>query len=191
MNLADAVRVIKASVPAVRAAEALGLTPDRHGRCRCVWHEDRHPSMKLYDGDKGCYCFACHNGGDVVDLVMQANRMTMKEAVAWFDDTFSLGLSEDTPAKQRARKAAQKSAEQRKAARRWQEEYSARIAADRQEVLKLLTLAEDAIDLNRPHTYGEDFSDDFCAALKAREDLRQLADELAVMEMESMERGKS
>lgn len=37
------------------------------GRAVCPFHDDRHPSMKVYED--GFYCFACGAGGDVIKFV--------------------------------------------------------------------------------------------------------------------------
>ncbi len=48
----------------------------------CVWHEDEHPSMTLYEtgGENRCYCFACGRGGSAIDFVMAKEGVDFKEA---------------------------------------------------------------------------------------------------------------
>ncbi|MBE6855031.1 MAG: DNA primase [Ruminococcus sp.] len=57
---------VKASVPPGRAAEHYGLNVSRNGMTSCPFHEDRHPSMKLYDDHY--HCFGCQARGDVIDF---------------------------------------------------------------------------------------------------------------------------
>ena len=40
-----------------------------HWVTNCVWHEDEHPSMTLYEvnGENRCHCFACGRGGSAID----------------------------------------------------------------------------------------------------------------------------
>lgn len=178
---------IRQSVTARDAAVALGLSPDRNWRCRCVWHEDSHPSLKLYDGAKGCWCFACHNGGDVIDLTMQTLGVTLKEAAAWLNETFRLGLSDDGDGSRKAREAARKAAEERKRKREEREREESAWFDMGCEVLGMLMDAEEAADALRPKTYGEDFSDSFCEALTIRARLREMADEIAVCGMRETE----
>ena len=70
---------VKASVPPSRAAEHYGRTVSRSGMTRCPFHDDRHPSMKLYDDHY--YCFGCQATGDVVALTAKLLSVTPMEAV--------------------------------------------------------------------------------------------------------------
>jgi hypothetical protein len=48
-----------------------GRDPGRDGKLRCPLHaggEERTPSLHVYDGARGWYCFACRRGGSIVDL---------------------------------------------------------------------------------------------------------------------------
>jgi hypothetical protein len=48
----------------------------------CPWHEDRHPSLTLYENarENRCYCFACGRGGSVIDFVMASEKCDFAEA---------------------------------------------------------------------------------------------------------------
>ncbi len=59
---------VKAAVTVPIAAERYGLE-HRNGMCRCIFHDDRTPSMKLYP--ENYYCFGCGAHGDVVALVAE------------------------------------------------------------------------------------------------------------------------
>ena len=49
-----------------------GLTPDPAGKVRCPFHEDRTPSLQLYD-DGTWYCFgSCQAGGSIFDFASRA-----------------------------------------------------------------------------------------------------------------------
>ena len=60
MQLFDAV---KEAVPARTAAEFYGIDVKSNGMARCIFHNDRNPSMKL---DRRYHCFACQADGDVI-----------------------------------------------------------------------------------------------------------------------------
>jgi len=67
----DAVR----EIPCVDAAEKLGWRLKRHGKrawTQCPFHGDKTASLCLYEGDRGFYCFGCHEGGDAVRLYEKA-----------------------------------------------------------------------------------------------------------------------
>ena len=58
---------VKAAVSVPEAAAYYGMKIGRSRMAPCLFHEDRHPSMRLYDDHY--YCFSCHARGDVTDLV--------------------------------------------------------------------------------------------------------------------------
>lgn len=64
-----------------------------HEVAHCPWHEDNHPSLTLYnnDGENRCYCFACQNGGSVIDYVMSQMHCDFKTACEWLSREFSIG----------------------------------------------------------------------------------------------------
>ena len=69
---------VKQSVTAWQAASFYGLKPDRSGMCRCPFHNDHTPSLKLYDDH--FYCFGCGTSGDVIDLAGKLLSLSPKEA---------------------------------------------------------------------------------------------------------------
>lgn len=60
---------VKAVVTPREAAKRYGLPVSQGGMARCPFHEDRTPSMKLYEDH--FYCFGCGAHGDVIDLTGQ------------------------------------------------------------------------------------------------------------------------
>ena len=52
--------------------------------------------MKLYEGNRGYYCFVCHRGGDCISLVMGVvPNCSYSDAMWWINDEFGLGLRRD------------------------------------------------------------------------------------------------
>ncbi len=91
MNVFEAAR----RVSAVDAAEKLGIPYRRsglRGTCRCLFHDDRTPSMALYP-DGGYHCFGCGAHGDVTALYMKALGLGAMEAAKRVCEDF--GLSYD------------------------------------------------------------------------------------------------
>ena len=62
---------VKETVSVPSAAEYYGMSV-RGGMTTCIFHEDRNPSMKLYDDH--FYCFGCTEYGDVVKLTASSVR---------------------------------------------------------------------------------------------------------------------
>ena len=55
---------VKSMVTPRMAAEHYGMTISRSGMVCCPFHDDRHPSMKLYEDHY--HCFGCQANGDVI-----------------------------------------------------------------------------------------------------------------------------
>lgn len=69
-------KLIKEAVSVKDAASFYGLNPTKNNLCRCPFHNDRHPSMKV---DERFYCFACGAKGDVIDFVSRLFHLNAKE----------------------------------------------------------------------------------------------------------------
>ncbi len=48
---------------------------------RCPFHEDRTPSMYLYEKDNRVYCFSCRRNLDTISFVMERDGLRFIEAV--------------------------------------------------------------------------------------------------------------
>ena len=59
---------VKQNVTVRQAAERYGLKPNRSGLIRCIFHNDKSPSMKV---DRRYYCFGCGCTGDAIDFTAQ------------------------------------------------------------------------------------------------------------------------
>lgn len=73
--------LVRSSATMRAVAEAYGCHVDRKGFAPCPFHQDTNPSMKIYDGDRGYYCFVCHAGGDIFDFVMRHDSVNFGDAV--------------------------------------------------------------------------------------------------------------
>lgn len=54
---------------------------NRAGFSKCLWHNERTPSMRYYPFSNSVYCFACNKYGDAVDVVQQLDSLDFKGAV--------------------------------------------------------------------------------------------------------------
>lgn len=91
---ADAYETIKARVSVADALAAFaGVTPDRHGFCRCPLHAEDTASFKIYPDGRSFYCFGCHKGGDVINFTRDFLGVGPWEAVQALDAQFGLGLA--------------------------------------------------------------------------------------------------
>lgn len=72
---------IKRAVTMPDLLERLGMDPPRQGFILCPFHQDSDASLKVYQGDRGWYCFGCGQGGSVIDFVMQYLGLSFSDAV--------------------------------------------------------------------------------------------------------------
>ena len=84
MNLFDAV---KDNVTTRQAAERYGLRVGHGGMCKCPFHDDRNPSMKV---DKRFHCFGCQADGDVINFTSRFFNITAKEAALRLASDFDI-----------------------------------------------------------------------------------------------------
>ncbi len=86
---------IKSTVAPADAARQYGLPVQRNGMALCPFHNDTHPSMKLYDDH--FYCFACGAHGDVIDLTSRLLGVSFVEAVHRLEADFGISPNDDPP----------------------------------------------------------------------------------------------
>ena len=69
-----------------------GIEIDRRGFIKCPFHQEKTASMKIYDGNKGFYCFGCGMGGDIIDFVQQYFNLDFEQSLSKINEDFGLGL---------------------------------------------------------------------------------------------------
>ena len=84
---------VKQSVTTRQAAERYGIRVERNGMCRCPFHNDSTPSMKL---DRRYYCFGCGTTGDVIDFVSRLRGIGSKEAAILLAQDFAIPYEDGT-----------------------------------------------------------------------------------------------
>lgn len=83
---------VKQSVSVPQAAAHYGIPVDHSGKCCCLFHQDKHPSMKL--NEDYYYCFSCQAKGDVISLTEKLFDLTPREAAQKLAADFGLVPSE-------------------------------------------------------------------------------------------------
>lgn len=175
-NLTIASQTIKDTISALDVGQAIGLEI-RHGRCKCPIHGGNDFNCVLYQGNRGYYCHVCKSGGDVISFAQQYYKLSFKDCIAWFNDTFHLGLdlvSTITPEK---RRQAEKALQMRKRAiefQQWKERLRFDLALTADEIVRKL---EEQRDRNVPATVGEAWNDLFCEAVELLPEARRFADD--------------
>jgi hypothetical protein len=55
--------------PRIYVEQLIGIPVPRHGKVPCPFHDDRTPSLHVYDApERGWYCYGCRRGGSVYDF---------------------------------------------------------------------------------------------------------------------------
>lgn len=81
-------------VSARSVAERYGFEPRQDGFICCPFHDDKTPSLKLYDNGS-FHCFGCGVGGSSIDFMARLEHLTPLEAVRRLSDVFQLGLTSE------------------------------------------------------------------------------------------------
>ena len=84
--------VIKSRISMIDICKTYGFNIQRGNFICCPFHNEKTPSLKLYDGNRGFYCFGCGEHGSVIDFVMRYFGLDFKSAISKLNDDFSLGL---------------------------------------------------------------------------------------------------
>lgn len=95
---------IKQAVTMRQICERYGFQVNRANKACCPFHADRTPSMQVYDGERGYWCYVCNRGGDVIDFTMRYFNLTFFGAITRINEDFSLHLpvgKKLTPAQRR------------------------------------------------------------------------------------------
>lgn len=102
----------------------------KRGMCKCPFHNDRSPSMKVYKD--GCHCFTCSKSWDIFSFIQEYERCDFKAAFVSLGGTYkgSLQTESDKILAQRrfkAQKEAKERAEQEQNKLRFMLLYSMKI----------------------------------------------------------------
>ena len=86
---------VKAAIPLPEVVKRYGLDASDSGMICCPFHEDRTPSMKLYEDH--FYCFGCGKHGDLVDLLSELFCIPPYEAACKLADDFGVDPYAEVP----------------------------------------------------------------------------------------------
>jgi DNA primase len=74
---------------------AYGIETNSKGFACCPFHNEKTASFKVYDGDRGYYCFGCGESGDVITFVQKLFNLSFPEALRKIDTDFGLNIYGD------------------------------------------------------------------------------------------------
>ena len=116
---------VKDAVSIQAVADHFGIKADRRGMCRCPFHDDRHPSLKLYPEGKGFFCFTCGVGGDQIRFAALYLKVKDAEAARILAEEFNVPL--ETPMTYREKREAALAAQRRRELARFTKWASAQL----------------------------------------------------------------
>ena len=158
MLLETDIAAVRETVTMRELAASYGYTVDRSGMMRCPFHgTDKHPSMKIYDGSRGYYCFVCNEGGDIIHFAMQHDNLTFEEAVRKIAGMFGIPISGDGHISEVELKKAKEAAQKRKA------EREAREAKEKADKAALVALSDEIRRFEAWRDMCEPLTDMWCA----------------------------
>ena len=89
----DAVQTIKDRLTMREVLERYGYQADRKGFMCCPFHNEKTPSMRIYDKD--FHCFGCGEHGDIVSFVQKLFNLSFPETLRRIDADFGLNIYGD------------------------------------------------------------------------------------------------
>lgn len=84
-------KIIKNAVNIISAAERYGVSVKRSNFINCIFHNDKHPSMKLYKDHY--HCFSCGAHGDVISFTAQLLGLSSYEVAQRLTADFEIEIS--------------------------------------------------------------------------------------------------
>ncbi len=95
MNPFDCIKEVRRLVTVKDVCMRYGIPLNEKGFTTCFIHGEKTPSLRVYPGNRGFYCFGCHAHGDVVDFVGAYFGISTADAVKRLNNDFCLGLPLD------------------------------------------------------------------------------------------------
>ena len=89
----NVVQTIKDRLTMCEVLERYGYEPNKKGFVCCPFHNEKTPSMKIFEKDY--HCFGCGEHGDVITFVQKLFNLSFQEALKKIDVDFGLNLYGD------------------------------------------------------------------------------------------------
>lgn len=116
---------IKERITMTDITERYGFEVKR-GVMLCPFHNDSNPSINVYPGSHGWYCWVCNEGGSVIDFVAKLFQINIRQAALRIDNDFRLGLSDAKPDRRAVNAWMEKRRREQAALKAYRAEYDAK-----------------------------------------------------------------
>lgn len=88
--------LVKSKVSMVDVAKHYGLKVNKRGFTICPFHNDKHASMKIFQGytkKDGFYCHSCGASGDIFSYVSMIEDISFQDSVRFIASIFDVPIS--------------------------------------------------------------------------------------------------
>ena len=167
---------IKKRVSCQDVCREYGIDVNRAGFTRCLWHNEKTASLKIYPGGRGYHCFGCGQSGSCIDLVMKLFDCSVGDACTRLNEDFRLGLIREGNLSNAERIAQNREAWERRRREREIEAQHETLIEEFNEAIKNLRLAQMLMTATDPTDQDADFDDYFAIAVRETELARYRAD---------------
>ena len=157
---------IKSSVTMREVAELYGLSVNRQHKALCPFHQDSKPSLHIYDGQKGYFCFVCNHGGDVIDFVQRMFGLSFPDAEKKLNDDFHLRLPIGETLSEEKRREANRAAYQRRKEQERRKQRHSELVRAYHTAFDRWACYDKAMIENAPETPYDDLSEKYAEACK-------------------------
>ena len=170
--------MIRNRIPADELGKDFGLKVGRDGRCRCIFCDgERGDTLRLYPGQRGYFCFRCHEHGDVISLYQKLTGAGFRQAIEDLNEQYGIGLplhNSDKAAMEKAKAESERRRREREEKKRRENQlYSAYL-----DVADAVWILEYHREHNAPQTKTEPWKQRFVISLRYLDELRDLRDRL-------------
>lgn len=167
MTWSELVNEVRETATCRKFAEYIGLRINRAGFCCCPFHNERTPSLKIYDESNSWYCFGCHRGGDVFAMASIYYGTGFSDTVRTLALAFGINKQERAESRPDSLRIAVERAKG-KISRQREERERERIEAEYWNAYDRYLEIERIIRDKAPKTPFEDFCEEFVMAVAER-----------------------
>ena len=181
---------IKSAVTMREAAERYGLTVNRQRKALCPFHNDTKPSLHVYGGKRGYFCFVCNQGGDVIDFVQRMFGLSFQDAEKKLNEDFKLRLPIGETLSEEKRREANRAAYLRRKERERRKRRHTELVNAYHAAFDRWAVYDRVVTENAPETPYDDLSGEYAEACK-KIDVAWFAVESALDKLTAFERNES
>lgn len=89
----DKIKEVKERADIIKVAEYFGIKLNRANKTRCLWHNEKTPSLSFSQSKQIFHCFGCGISGDCITLVSKLLNINAYESAKQINNIFSLGIN--------------------------------------------------------------------------------------------------